>query len=74
MTNLAGRNNYSHHVETTARKLEALLAGLPKNEIDGKEIGDQGTAVTASASAELLAQAEAAIKASADKGSILPYS
>lgn len=53
---------------------EALLAGLPKNEIDGKEIGDQGAAATASASAELHAQATAAIKASADKGSVLPYS
>jgi phage I-like protein len=56
------------------KELEALLAGLPKNEIDGKEIGDQGKAVTASASAELHAQATAAIKASADKGSVLPYS
>ncbi|KAB2587290.1 hypothetical protein BS297_01015 [Rhodococcus erythropolis] len=56
------------------KNLEELLAGLPKNEIDGKEIGDQGAAVTASASAELHAQATAAIKASADKGSVLPYS
>jgi|GEM_PF-6493560 len=56
------------------KELEALLAGLPKNEIDGKEIGDQGAAVTASASAELHAQTAAAIKASADKGSVLPYS
>ncbi|WP_092765894.1 phage protease [Rhodococcus erythropolis] len=53
------------------KELEALLAGLPKNEIDGKEIGDQGAAVTASASAELHAQATAAIKASADRGSVL---
>ncbi|OCC19456.1 hypothetical protein AS590_26040 [Prescottella equi] len=56
------------------KELEALLAGLPKNEIDGKEIGDQGAAVTASASAELHAQTTAMIKASADKGSVLPYS
>jgi hypothetical protein len=56
------------------KELEALLAGLPKNEIDGKEIGDQGAAVTASAYAELHAQTTAAIKASADRGSVLPYS
>ncbi|MDV8129320.1 MULTISPECIES: phage protease, partial [unclassified Rhodococcus (in: high G+C Gram-positive bacteria)] len=56
------------------KELETLLAGLPKNEIDGKEIGDQGAAVTASASAELHAQVAAAIKASADKGSVLSYS
>ncbi|BBE45499.1 MULTISPECIES: phage protease [Rhodococcus] len=56
------------------KELETLLAGLPKNEIDGKEIGDQGKAVTASASAELHAQTTAMIKASADRGSVLPYS
>lgn len=55
-------------------QLESLLASLPANEDLGKELGDGGKDVSTAASEELHAKVVASIKASADKGTTLPYS
>lgn len=50
------------------KNLEELLAGLPKNEIDGKELGDAGADVTAAgARAELIDRVNASVREAWDK-------
>lgn len=56
------------------KELESLLAGLPKKEDLGEELGGAGVEASAGAHDELHTKVTEAIKASAEKGKTLKYS
>lgn len=55
-------------------QLESLLASLPANETLGVELGGAGKTVSTDAGEELHSKVTASIKASAEKGKVVPYS